>query len=70
MKVQYGEPPFELDPEELKRILITQFYENSVFQYGPDSEQSLELSKFLSRIDDIRKIGDYDRRMLRCEAKD
>ncbi len=44
---------FERNPEELKRILITQFYENAVLRYGPDSEQALALLKFLSPIDDI-----------------
>ena len=35
------------DKEELTRILITLFFEDSVFRYGPDSEQSRALSKFL-----------------------
>jgi hypothetical protein len=43
-----GEPS---DKEELKRALITQFYEDSVLQYGPDSEQAVALSKFLRPID-------------------
>jgi hypothetical protein len=41
-----GEPRFPSDTEELKRVLITQFYEDSVLRYGPDSEQALALSKF------------------------
>ena len=61
--LQHGEPPFERDPEELKRILITQLYENSVLQYGPDSEQAFAWSKFLSPIDDIRKGNPSTRRL-------
>ena len=35
------------DKEELRRLLITQFFEDSIFRYGPDSEQARALSKFL-----------------------
>lgn len=54
---------WEFTPEELKRMLITQFYEDSVLQYGSDSEQALALSKFLSPLDDIRKRNPSHRRL-------
>jgi hypothetical protein len=46
--------PLDRDPAELTRILLTQFYEKAVVQYGPDSEQALALAKFLAdqRLDD------------------
>jgi hypothetical protein len=43
----HGEPYFASDKEELKRMLIAQFYEDSVLRYGPDSEQALALRKVL-----------------------
>ena len=43
----YGEPCLGSDQDELKRALITQFYDDSVLRYGPDSEQARALLKFL-----------------------
>lgn len=34
--------------EELKRLLIEQFYETSVYRYGSDSQQALLLSSLLT----------------------
>jgi hypothetical protein len=33
--------------EELNRLLVEQFYADSVAQYGPDSEQARALSRHL-----------------------
>jgi hypothetical protein len=43
--------PFVRAKEELKRLLITQFYEDSVCRYGSDSEQACGLSRVLSPAD-------------------
>jgi hypothetical protein len=54
-----GEPCFAPDQEDLKRALITQFYEDSVLRYGPDSEGARTLSKFLGP--EIRRtVGDVE----------
>ena len=37
--------------EELNRLLIEQFYQDSVARYGPDSEQTRALSRLLSPVD-------------------
>jgi hypothetical protein len=46
-----GEPPFASDQEELKWVLITRFYEDSVLRYGPNSEVARALLKFIDRMD-------------------
>jgi hypothetical protein len=42
------DPPFTTCKEELNRLLIAQFYENSVRRYGTDSEQARMLSRLRS----------------------
>jgi hypothetical protein len=37
--------------EELKRLLIEQFYETSVYRYGSDSKQARLLSSLLTPFD-------------------
>jgi|HubBroStandDraft_2_1064218.scaffolds.fasta_scaffold3292768_1 hypothetical protein len=39
------------DKKKLNRLLITQFYEDSVYRYGSDSEQAFMLSRLLSPTD-------------------
>jgi hypothetical protein len=45
-----GGPHFDSDTEEMKRVLIRQFYADSVRRYGANSEQAIALSNFLGRI--------------------
>jgi hypothetical protein len=46
------EPSFTPGKEELQRLLIEQFYEDSLHRYGTDSEQARTLSRLLGRVSD------------------
>jgi hypothetical protein len=41
-------PSPALEEQDLHRLLIQQFYENSIERYGPDSEQTRMFAQHLS----------------------
>jgi hypothetical protein len=55
------------DKKQLNRLLIAQFYEDSVYRYGSDSEQACILSRLLSPTDVTLRKNIADPRE-RCAA--